>query len=154
MITYTKENGCHYAHEATGKQYFLYEAMTYKGRTTSDRIVIWDEDEDKFVNFVYGANSIGMAELDSMVSAYVEEYEAKRSKSEAVRPHITYKLTRMGVKLWAEDVVDDILDRDITGDYIITHAHRSIRIPDLAEIHEQLSLFLEEAEKIANEEGI
>lgn len=152
MIIYTKENGCYFVRETTEKHYHLFEAMTYKGHTTSDRVIIWDEDTDQMVNFVYGANSISVEELDQMVSDYVEEYEAKQKKRVPVS--ITYKLTRDGVRLWLSDVVDDILDHDRTGDYIITHEGRSIRLPDLAEIHEQLGYFLEEAEKIANEEEI
>ena len=78
MIEYRKDVGCYYVHETNGKHYHLYEAKTYKHHTTSDRIIIWDEDEDKMVNFVYGATIIEIDELDEMVSHYVTEYEAKR----------------------------------------------------------------------------
>lgn len=77
MIHYDKKVGCYYEHETTGKHYQLYEAKVYKHNTTSDRIIIWDEDECRFVNFVYGANSLDIAELDHMVTYYVTKYESK-----------------------------------------------------------------------------
>lgn len=143
MIIYTKDNGCYFVRESTEKHYHLYEAMTYKGKTTSDRIIIWDEDADKMVNFVYGANGIGVEELDKMVSAYVEEYEAKQKKRVPVST--AYSFTRDGVRHWLNDVVEDILDKNICEDYLISHAHRVIRLPDLAHIHEGLQYLLETA---------
>ena len=144
MIAYTKENGCYYIEPKTGKHFHLYEMMTYKGKTTSDIVAIWDSDNNQFINYTYGANTIGVEELENVVAEYVAEYMAKRNQGKRERV-AKYDLTGYGVGAFCEDVMSDILDKDITGDFVISHAGREIGVPDFSENYEELERFLHAA---------
>jgi hypothetical protein len=133
------------------KHYALYEATTYKHNSTSDRVIIWDEDNDEMVNFVYGATILGVDELDKIITEYVAEYEAKQKSKAKAKVFVKYNFDKAGIKAWSNDVVDDILEREITCDYAISHGNRIIHLPDLAQIHELLEHFLEDAEEEGNE---
>lgn len=157
MIIYTKKDGYIYKDENTAKRYSLYEMVSLGGKATSDMVGIWDDldvdiDNIQFVGWFAGASSLSANELDEAVSDYVWEYEVKKARAAAGKDTITYPLTKAGTKAWCGDVVDDILDRDITGDFYISHCGRSIKLPDLAEVYEALENFLTEAEEIVNEE--
>jgi hypothetical protein len=153
MIIWTKKEGYIYEHETSGNRYHLYEMTCLNGEATSDMFAIWDHanDENVFVNWCAGATILSMEEINEAVADYVEEYEVKKQTTTKTETEVEYRLTKAGVKAWECDVVDDILDKDICEPYIISHGNRSIKLPDLAEIHDALSAFLEEAEEIANE---
>jgi hypothetical protein len=142
MIIWSKKNGFYYEDESNGNRYALLEMTSYKGECTSDIIAIWEEDHNTFINYVYGAAYLyeNLDELDKTIKLYVDRYNKKGLKTKA-----NYPLTKSGVNAWCCDVVDDILDRGITGDFIISHCNRQIKLPDLAEIYEMFTRFLNEA---------
>lgn len=148
MIIWDKRNGYIYEDENNGKRYSLLEGKAYGGDATSDIVIMWDEELNRFANYVYGATSLfeNIAELDETIKQYVNDYTSLESTR-----HIVYPLTKAGVEAWSNDVVDDILEREICCDYIISHGNRSIKLPDLAEIHNMLENFLKDAEKEGNE---
>lgn len=148
MIIWDKRNGYSYEDEQTHKRYSLYEAECYKGEATSDILIIWDEELNRFTNYVYGASTLfeNLAELDDTIRQYVDDHKKLEPTTK-----IVYPLTKAGVSAWCSDVVDDILEREICCDYIISHGNRFIKIPDLAEIHGMLENFLAEAEEEGNE---
>lgn len=146
MITYHKEYGCWFQMDETARHYHLYEMTTYKHKSTSDIIVVFDHDSDTIVNHVYGANTISIDELDKIVTEYVEEYEAKQKREKEKRERVVrYEFTRAGVTAFERDVIDDILDRDICEWFTLTHAGRELRIPDTAMAYEGMETFLQEA---------
>lgn len=152
MIIWSKKEGYRYEDESDGKRYAIFEMKCYGGKATSDCLAIWDEENDCFVNHVYGATHLDelLDDFEDTIKSYVDEYKQKTAKAKAqVKTH--YPLTKAGVKAWCSDVVDDILDKEIFGDYIISHRNRQIRLPDLAEIHSLLEDFLAEAEEEANQ---
>lgn len=144
MIIYDKKNGWAFLSEETGKHYALYEMISYRGHTTSDIIAIWDHDNDFIVNHVYGATILKIEELSETISYYVAEYETRARGKAKEETEIYYKLSKSGVRAWGNDVVEDICEKDLCGDYIISHGNRSVRLPDLAEIHNMLECFLED----------
>ena len=148
MIIWDKKNGYIYEDESNGKRYSLYEAKCYEGEATSDIVIIWDEAKNNFANYVYGASDLfkHIEELDNTIKYYVGEYAKKEPKAK-----ITYPLNNAGVSAWCGDVVDDILDRGVTGDYIISHCGRQIMLPDLAEIHESIEYLLSNALEVIDE---
>ncbi len=160
MLIYTKKNGFCYESESTGKRYDLHEMTAYKGEATSDIIAIWDSENDCLVNHLYGASLINISGLDSLVSDYVREYEAKREEEERKPAPLSYRFTRDGVKLFLEDSVNDIfaeLDKQENGDpakydFIVSCGHRSIRVFCGAEEYDLLCRFLEDALEVNGEE--
>jgi hypothetical protein len=122
------------------KHYALYEAKTYKHNSTSDRVIIWDEDNDEMVNFVYGATILGVDELDKAVSEYVAEYEARR-KAEAkakVKALVKYNSTKAGVRAFLDEASTDFFaemekpwdDQHLENyDIVISCGKRKISIP-------------------------
>lgn len=138
MITYHKEYGCWFQMTEDSKHYTLYEAKTYKHNTTSDRVIIWDEDNDEMVNFVYGANTISIEELDNVVSDYVAEYEAKQ-KAEAknkVKAFIKYEFTKSGIEAFKNRASADFFaEMDSGGEHIddfdilVSCGKHQIRVP-------------------------
>lgn len=153
MIIYDKKDGWEFLSEETGKRYTLYEMVCYRGNATSDIIAIWDHDNDCIVNHVYGANSVRIEELSETISDYVMEYETRVRGKAMEETEVYYRLSKAGVKAWSSDVVDDILERDILCDYVISHGSRSVKLPDLAEIHNMLECFLEDAVAEVEENG-
>ena len=153
MIIWTAKEGYIYESESNGKRYALLEMKCYRGKATSDIIAIWDEENDCFVNHVYGATYLDgeIDELDKNIRILVDEYEAKAEARVHTGAEVHYKTTKAGVKAWCSDVVDDILDREVCCPYIISHGNRYVQLPDLAEIHEMLENFLTEAEEVVNE---
>ena len=151
MIIWDKRNGYIYEDEKTHKRFNLFEAKCYQGEATSDIVIMWDEERNRFANYVYGATNLfdNIAEFDETVRYYVDAYETKQN--EKPKTKLVYPLTQNGVSAWCNDVVDDILEREICCDYIISHGNRTIKLPDLAEIHNMLENFLKDAEKVGNE---
>lgn len=149
MIIWSKKEGFYYEDESNGCRYALLEMTSYKGDCTSDIIAIWEEDHNTFIDYVYGASYLyeDLEKLDETIKFYVDRYNKKGLKTKA-----NYPLTKSGVRAWCGDVVDDILERGITGDFIISHCNRQIKLPDLAEVFDALDCFLTEAEEITNEE--
>lgn len=148
MITYTKRGGYTYKDETTGKEYELFEMVSLGGETTSDMIAIWDQSNGlggTFVNWVAGASCMEARELNDTVAEYVKEYEAKQAEEKRAAPEISYRFTKGGISAFSCDVVDDICDHGICEPYRISHGNRSIELPDLAEIHQLLENFLEDA---------
>lgn len=156
MITYHKEYGCWFQMNENAKHYALYEATTYKHKTTSDRVLIWDEDADEMVNFVYGANILGVDELDKAITEYVAEYEAKK-KAEAkakIKALAEYKFTKAGVRAFLDETSTDFfaeMEKDWDDqhlehfDIVITCGTRKISIPLGAEQWDALERCLEDA---------
>lgn len=153
MIIYTKNDGCYFEREATGKHYHLYELETYKGDTTSDIIAIMDHDENSFVNYLYGANVISIEDLDKAVGSYVEEYESKK-QAKAVQTAVTYKFTEDGIKRFMQSAYDDIFKAmeavnpmtDFYGDHDI-HVKigcHEITIPDVAYAYQAFEEYLKD----------
>lgn len=135
MITYHKEYGCWFQMTEDSKHYALYEATTYKHKSTSDRVIIWDEDNDEMVNFVYGANILSIDELDKAVSEYVAEYEAKQK---APKAKATYRFTKAGIEAFEDMASTDFFaemekpfeDQHLEKfDIIVSCGKHSIRIP-------------------------
>lgn len=142
MIIYTKRDGYRYEDERTGRKYSLLEMKTYGGMSTSDIIMIWDEETDAPANWVYGASLYehDAQKLDELIREYIEANQKRKRETVA-----TYGFTRSGVNAFMRDVTDDILDRDICEWFALNHAGREIRIPDTAMAYEALEVFLQEA---------
>lgn len=152
MITYHKEYGCWFQMTENSKHYELYEAITYKHKSTSDRVLIWDVDNDELVNFVYGANSLGVDELDKIVTEYVAEYEAKRNKPSKARAFIKHDFTKAGVKAFTENASKDFFaEMDIGGenldqfDIVVSCGKHKIRVPLGAEEWDGIESWLNDA---------
>lgn len=152
MITYHKEYGCWFQMTENSKHYALYEAKTYKHNTTSDRVIIWDEDNDEMVNFVYGATILGVDELDKAVSDYVAEYEAK--KTAKAKRH--YSLNKAGVKAFEDKASADFFEEmekpweeQNLGkfDIIVSVGDHQISVPLGAEEWNDLVVWLSECEE-------
>lgn len=157
MIIYNKKNGWFFLSEDTGKQYSLYEMVSYRGNTTSDIITIWDHDSDCIVNHVYGANSTSIEELSDIITEYVEEYETKEKAKAKVEIAASYKFTKAGVAAFLEYASDDFFEemekeldaQDLAQfDIEISCGKHSIKIPLCAEewgyIEEMLTDCVEE----------
>lgn len=138
MITYHKEYGCWFQMTEDSKHYSLFEMTTYKHKSTSDIIAIWDYDNHEFVNYLYGANTISVDELDKAVSEYVAEYEAKKKAEEKAKAEVLakYKFTKAGVSAFLADASAEFFeDMDNGGehldqfDIVVSCGKRSIRIP-------------------------
>lgn len=144
MFKYDKREGWKFIEEKGGKHYSLYEMFSYKGTCTSDTIVIWDDDNNCFVDYLMGATIFAMEEIAEDIARRVEEYETKTLGPAMVETEVFYKLSDAGIKAWSNDVVEDICEKELWGDYIISHGNRGIRLPDLAEVHNMLEVFLED----------
>lgn len=140
MIKYTKRDGYTYTDERTGREYSLLEMKSYGGETTSDIIMIWDTETDTPANWVYGASLYehDAQRLDTLIAEYLE---ANRKNAGTVR----YKFNPVGAKCWKDDVIDDICDRGICGDFEITHKGRTISLPDTAYAYEVICNAIDEA---------
>lgn len=138
MITYNKKSGWGFIGEESGKQYSLYEMISYRGNTTSDIIIIWDHDSDCIVNHVYGANSTSIEELSDIITEYVKEYETKEKAKAKAEIAASYKFTKTGVKAFLEYASDDFfkeMDKDpdeqdlAQFDIVVSCGKHSISIP-------------------------
>lgn len=138
MITYNKKSGWGFIGEESGKQYSLYEMVSYRGNTTSDIIVIWDHDSDCIVNHVYGANSTSIEELSDIITEYVKEYETKEKEKEKAEIAASYKFTKTGVKAFLEYASDDFfkeMDKEpeeqnlAQFDIVVSCGKHSISVP-------------------------
>lgn len=136
MITYHKDFGCWFQMTEDSKHYALYEAKTYKHNSTSDRVIIWDVDNDEMVNFVYGATVLGVDELDKAVSEYVAEYEAKQKNK--AKAFAKYNSTKAGVRAFLDEASTDFFaemekpwdDQHLENyDIVISCGKRKISIP-------------------------
>ena len=153
MITYHKEYGCWFQMDENAKHYALYEATAYKHNTTSDRVLIWDEDNDELVNFVYGANILGVDDLDKAVTEYVAEYEAKKSKPSKASAFIKHEFTKAGVQSFENQASADFFeefekpydDQHLENfDIMVSCGKHQIRIPLGAEEWNELINYLKE----------
>ena len=110
MIIWTKKNGYAYEDEFTKKRFSLLEVNAYKGEGSTDTVAIWDDCEERFVNYLYGANFLykDLAYLDEAVSHYVKEYEAMEK--------VRYRFTKAGVRLFTEKASDDFFEAMDNGD--------------------------------------
>jgi hypothetical protein len=138
MITYNKKSGWCFIGEESGKQYSLYEMVSYRGNTTSDIIIIWDHDSDCIVNHVYGANSTSIEELSDIITEYVKEYETKEKEKEKAEIAASYKFTKTGVKAFLEYASDDFFEemdkepeeQDLAQfDIVVSCGKHSISVP-------------------------
>lgn len=154
MITYHKEYGCWFQMTEDAKHYALYEAKTYKHNTTSDRVIIWDEDNDEMVNFVYGATILGIDELDKAVSEYVAEYETRRKAEASAKTEWAYRFTKAGVKAFLDNASEDffaemnknLIEQDLGKfDIVVSCGKHKIRVPLGAEEWEGLESWLNDA---------
>jgi hypothetical protein len=138
MITYNKKSGWGFIGEESGKQYSLYEMVSYRGNTTSDIIIIWDHDSDCIVNHVYGANSTSIEELSDIITEYVKEYETKEKEKAKAEIAASYKFTKTGVKAFLEYASDDFFkemdkepeEQDLAQfDIVVSCGKHSISVP-------------------------
>ena len=145
MITYHKEYGCWFQLTEDSKRYALMEMSPYKGEGAVDILAIWDFDNHEIVDWIYHASALDIDDLDLNIENRVNNYEKRKREAEATPPVVKYDFTRAGVDAFKQDVLDDILDRDICEWFTLTHAGRQIRIPDTAMAYEGLETFLQEA---------
>lgn len=140
MIIWDKKNGYTYKDEATNKEYTLHELMCYKGTASSDIVGIWDEKNNCFANYVYGAEFLdeSIEELNNTIKYYVDAYEAKRNNQSKARAFIKYKSTKAGVKDFLADASTDFFaemekpweDQQLEKyDIVISCGKRKISIP-------------------------
>lgn len=157
MIIYTKDNGFEFVSKASDKHYRLYEGKSYKGNTTSDRILIWDEESDKLVNFVYGANILEVHDIDTACADYVAEYEAEQRTSRRAEIVATYRFTDAGVKAFLDCASADFfeeMEKDYTSqnlgqfDIVVSCGKHSINIPLGAEEWEAVNVMLNECMEV------
>lgn len=147
MLIWTKGDGYAYEDERTGRRYSLLEMKALGTDRTSDIIMIWDDETDTPVNWVYGATLYTKpAELDEVIRECFEANGAPKWRG------LRYRFSPRGVERWKEEVVDDILERGICGDFELTHRDRTIPIPDTAYAYEVLTNALDEI--LNEEEGI
>ena len=116
MIIWTKKNGYAYEDEATRKRYSLFEVNTYKGECSPDTIAIWDDCEEQFVNYLYGADFLykDLSYFDEAVAFYVKEYEANKLVNKKVR----YRFIKSGVQMFINRASDDFFEAMENGDDI------------------------------------
>lgn len=109
MIIWDQKNGYTYKDEATNKEYTLHELMCYKGTASSDIVGIWDEKNNCFANYVYGAEFLdkSIEELNNTIKFYVDAYEAKQKAETKAKAFIKYEFTKAGVKAFLEKASDD-----------------------------------------------
>ena len=150
MIIWDKRNGYVYEDEQTNKRFGLYEAKCYQGEATSDIVIMWDEERNRFANYVYGATSLfeNIAELDDNVRYYVDEYEAKQKQNGIA---VGYRFTKAGVKAFLDNASADFFaDMDDGGehldqfDIVVSCGKHSIRIPLGAEEWDSVDAMLRE----------
>lgn len=123
MITYHKDYGCWFQMDECSKHYGLFEMKTYKHHTTSDILAIWDHDNHEFVNYVYGANTLSVDELDKYVTEYVAEYEAKQKVKTSVEAFRKYNLSKAGVKAFEDSASCDFF-AEMEKDYEDQHLEK------------------------------
>lgn len=142
MIIYSKRNGYYYEDETTGERFALVELKSLGGNTTTDIVGIWDEKNNEFRGYFMGATLYenDPKQLDELVQQYIE-----KPKQKATQTAVSYEFTHAGVKAFEQDVLDDILDHNICEWFTLSHAGRTIRVPDTAMAFEGLEMFLKEA---------
>lgn len=151
MIIWDKKNGYTYEDETNGKRYSLFEAKCYQGEATSDVVVIWDEEKNRFANYVYGASNLfeHIEELDNTIKYYVGEYTKEIPQAE-----VSYRFTHAGIKAFLDEASTDFFaemdkpyeDQHLENyDIVISCGKRKISIPLGAEPWNDLELFLFEA---------
>ena len=116
MIIWDKKNGYTYEDETNGKRYSLFEAKCYQGEATSDIVIIWDEEKNRFANYVYGANDLfkHIDELDNTIKYYVNECAKEATKAE-----VNYRFTKAGVKAFLADTSAEFFeDMDNGGEHL------------------------------------
>lgn len=149
MIIWDKKNGYTYEDETNRKRYELFEAKCYQGEATSDIVIIWDEKENCFTNYVYGANNLfeHIEELDNTIKYYVDESTKKTPKAD-----VSYRFTKAGVKAFLADASAEFFeDMDNGGehldqfDIVISCGKRKIAVPLGAEEWNSIEAFLADA---------
>lgn len=151
MIIWDKKNGYTYKDEATNKEYTLHELMCYKGTASSDIVGIWDEENNCFANYVYGAEFLdeSIEELNNTIKFYVDDYEAKRNKPSNARAFVKYGFSKAGVHDFLEHASNDFFaDMDNGGEHIdqfdivVSCGKHKIRVPLGAEEWDGLESWL------------
>lgn len=151
MIIWGKKNGYTYKDEATNKEYSLHELMCYKGTASSDIVGIWDEENNCFANYVYGAEFLdeSIEELNNAIKFYVDDYEAKRNKPSKARAFVKYGFSKAGVHDFLEHASNDFFaDMDNGGEHIdqfdivVSCGKHKIRVPLGAEEWDGLESWL------------
>lgn len=151
MITYHKDYGCWFQMSEDSRHYGLFEMKTYKHNSTSDIVVVWDHDNHEFVNYVYGANTLSVDELDKIVTEYVTEYEAKRKRAHKARAYIKHGFNEAGIKDFEDQASADFFeefekpydDQHLENfDIMVSCGNHQIRIPLGAEEWNELTYYL------------
>lgn len=151
MIIWDKKNGYTYEDETNGKRYSLFEAKCYQGEATSDIVIIWDEDRNRFANYVYGADTLHehIEELDNTIRYYVGEATKVTPKAE-----VSYRCTKAGVKAFLDEASTDFFaemekpwdDQHLENyDIVISCGKRKISIPLGAEEWNGIEVLLTDA---------
>lgn len=156
MLKFTSCDGFVYVDEGTKKEFSLFDTSNLGGQTTPDIIVIFDDEAQKVVNYIYGATLCmdgekAIRELDKNIKHYVDEY----IKRDMNPPTIKYPFDANGAKRFMSDAYDDIFKamedcNPMTDDYgdhdiYIRINGREIRVPDLAGCYELLDTYLKDS---------
>ena len=138
MIIWDKKNGYTYKDEDTSKEYSLGELSCYQGEASHDIVAIWDNKNNCFANYVYGAEFLhkNIEELNHTIKFYVDDYETKRNKQSKARAYIKYEFTKAGVEAFRDRASADFFaEMDNGGEHIdkfdifVSCGKHQIRIP-------------------------
>lgn len=139
MIIWDKKNGYTYKDETTYKEYSLHEMKCYQGEASSDIVAIWDDANNCFANYVYGAEFLheSIEELNNTIKFYVDDYEAKRKKQKA-RAFIKHSFSYAGINAFEDQASTDFFaemekpfdDQDLSKfDIMVSCGKHQIRVP-------------------------
>lgn len=154
MIIWDRKNGYVYEDEQTHKRYSTYEAKCYEGECTSDIVIIWDDKNNCFANYVYGATFLheSIEELDNTIKFYVDDYEAKRNNQSKKRAFIKYEFTKAGVSAFLDKASTDFFEEMDNGgehldkfDIVVTCGKHKISMPLGAYLWDRLTDCLTDA---------
>lgn len=148
----TDSNGYYYEDETTGERFALVELKSLGATTTSDIVGIWDEENNEFRGYFYGATLYenDPKQLDELVQQYIE-----KPKQKTAEPVVSYAFTKTGSKAFCDDVVSDFFeamdnDEDLRAyDIHVTVGKRTIEIPMFADVYEGLCYWFDNMEEDA-----
>ena len=109
MIIWDKRNGYTYKDESTSKEYSLSELSCYHGEASHDIVAIWDNKNNCFANYVYGAEFLhkNIEELNNTIKLYVDDYEAQRNKQSKTKAFVKHEFTNAGITAFLDQASND-----------------------------------------------
>ena len=155
MIIWDKKNGYTYKDEDTSKEYSLSEMTCYQGTASHDIVAIWDDKNNCFANYVYGAEFLhkNIEELNNTIKFYVDAYESKQTEKRKARAFIKHEFTNAGIKAFEDQASADFFeefekdwdDQNLQQfDIVVSCGKHQIRIPLGAEEWNELTYYLKE----------